>query len=171
MEDELKNIAPDLFKQRPQKDSLKLPEGYFEAFDARVIDRIEAAGLNQQAPLKIIKKPAKRFALPYMLTAAAAMVALVLAAVWFLKPASTLQQITASIELSDEEIESYLLKNVQYLEADQLAMLPEATENEYQAPSIQEKPSKKPAVSDEITPKDVEFILNDMTEAELEEIL
>lgn len=171
MEDELKNIAPDLFKQRPQKDSFKLPEGYFEAFDARVMDRIGAAGLKQQAPLKIVKKPAKRFALPQLLMAAAAVFALVLAAVWFLKPSAAQDQITASIELSEEDIEAYLLENVQYLEVDQLAMLPEAAENEYQAPSIQEKLPTKTTVHDEITPEDVEHLLNDMTESELEEIL
>ncbi len=171
MEDELKNIAPDVFKQLPQKDSFKLPEGYFESFDGRVMDRIEAFGLTQQVPLKIVKRPAKRVSMGYMLMAAAAVFALVLAAVWFLKPASAEDRTTASIELSDEEIEAYLLENVQYLEVDQLAMIPEATENEYQTPTIQEKPPQQTNVPDEITPEDVEHLLNDMTEEELEEIL
>ncbi len=171
MDDELKNIAPELAKLRPQKEAFKLPDGYFETVEARVMGRIGAAGLQGQAPLKLAKKPARRIALPHYIMAAAAAVALVLAAVWFFNTAPAPPDSTASVELSEEDIEAYLLENVQYLELDQLAMLPGAAENEYQPPVYQEKTSPKNAVPDEITPEDVEHLLNDMTEEELEEIL
>ncbi len=171
MKDELKNIAPELSKLRPEKETFKLPEGYFESFEARVMRRIEASGLDQHAPGKTSKKPARRVALTHYLLAAAAVFTLVLAAIWFLKPASPIYQTTASVELSDEEIEAYLLDNAQYLEMDQLAMLPETTENEYQPPAVQEKRMPKNTKPLEISPEDVEHLLNDMTEEELEEIL
>lgn len=102
--------------------------------------------------------------------AAAAAIALAIAAVWFFSPSPSIVPGVAAVELSEEEIESYVLENVQDFEADQLATLPEEELNEYQTPQLQQPP-KAEDLLDNIAPEDVEKILNEMTDEELEDIL
>jgi hypothetical protein len=170
MEDELKKIAPDLFKQRQQGDGLQVPEGYFEGLEDRVFARIEAAKLRRPTPMKIQKSRAKRFSLPRIYMAAAAALVLVLSAIWFFQPGPTTSAPVAAVELSEEEIENYVLENVQDFEAEQLVVLPDEAENDMLAPT-ELTPSKSADPLDNLRPEDVEDILNDMTDEELEDIL
>ena len=172
MDDEIKKSSAWLNELRQQDDGFKLPDGYFNSLEDRVFSRIEAAGIQRKVQAPKLKKHAKRFALLQILMAAAAVFTLVLAAVWFIKPSGSLTQPLASVELGDEEIETYLLEHVQDFEIDQLAMLPELSENEFQAPpSTNPPPPKKTIEPYEISPDDLDNILNDMTEEELEEII
>ena len=168
--EELKKNAPWLYEQRQQEDGFKIPEGYFDTVEDRVLSRLEAAGPRRQAPQRLMKKPAKRFTLPQIFMAVAAVFSIAIAAVWFFKPITMVDQPLASVELSTDDIETYLLENVQDFEAEQLATLPDEDENEYQLPA-QKTPSTSTDPLEEISPEDVEHILNDMTEEELEEIL
>lgn len=171
MSNKHKNTEPWLPENRPADDGFKVPAGYFDTLEDRIFDRLNASGIRQEVPLKVLKKPAKRIRLPHFLIAAAAVITLLFGAVWFFSLTTTVNQSVASVELSDEDIEAYLLENVQDLELGQLALLPEVQANEYQAPPVQTVPSKKTESKYDITPEDVESILNDMTEQELEEIL
>ena len=170
MDDELKKIAPHLFENSRSEDGFRLPDDYFDQLENRVFGRIEAAGLLRQAPLKVLKKPAKRFSLPQFWMVAAAALTLALAAIWFFQPSAPLYEPIASVELSEEEIEAYVLDNVQDFEAEQLAMLPEEEENVHETP-MQTTPKKSTDPLEDLTPEDIEHILKDMTEEELEEIL
>lgn len=171
MNDDIKNSSAWLDDQRQQDDGFKLPDGYFDSLEDRVFSRIEAAGLQRKVPVLGRKKPAKRFALLQIFTAVAAVSILVLAAVWFMNPPTTLEQPIAAVELGEAEIETYLLENIHDFEEDQLAMLPQYTENEYQAPiSKKPIPSTKALDPYEISTDDLDHILNYMTEEELEEI-
>ena len=170
MDDELKKSAPWLYQQRQKEDGFKTPEGYFDTLEDRVFERIEAAGLQRQSGIKRSKRTAKRFSLPQVLMAVAAACALVLAAICFFSPPRTIQGSIASLELSDEDIESYVLENVQDFETEQLAALPAEDENEYQVP-IDKPPSKSPETFEDIKTEDLENILKDMTDEELEQIL
>ena len=102
--------------------------------------------------------------------AVAAIFSIAIAAVWFFKPITMVDQPLASVELSTDDIETYLLENVQDFEVEQLATLPDEDENEYQLPA-QKTPSTSTDPLEEFSPEDVEHLLNDMTEEELEEIL
>ena len=160
-----------LQEQRQKESGLKVPDGYFDTFEDRVFEKIEQAGIRRQAPLTGRGKPAKRFGLyPYLMAAAAFMV-LVLAAVWFLNPTAQTDTPTfAQVELSDDEIERYVLEHVHEFETDQLAVLKEEPEQVYEAPVSKPKRIEEANI-EELTPADVENILNDMTDEELEEIL
>lgn len=171
MEDELKKEAPELHEMRRHNDGFKLPDDYFGSFEDRVFGRIESAGIQRNAAQQAVKRTARRVSMPHMLLAAAAVITLLLAAVWFFKPTPAIEQPVASVELSEEEIETYLLENVQDFEAEQLAMLPDEEEQETTQPATKTPDKKSDDPLEDISPEDVEHILNDMTEEELEEIL
>lgn len=171
MEDELKKEAPELYKMRGQNDGFKTPDDYFDSFEDRIFARMESAGIQRNTLQAPVKRTARRVTMPQMLMAAAAVMSLLLAAVWFFKPTPAIEHPLASVELSEEEIETYLLENVQDFEAEQLAMLPDEEEQESIQPATKTPNKKSDDPLEDLSPEDVEHLLNDMTEEELEEIL
>lgn len=172
MDDERNKNETWLQEQFNKEDGFHLPDGYFDALEDRVFGKIEAAGLQRHTPLKLVKKPAQRFSLPRIFMAAAAIFSLVLGAIWFFQPVASTDAIApiATVELSEEEIENYVLDNVQDFEAEQLAMLPSSEDSDGPA-HLPPSPATTHDSLEDLSPEDVEHILNDMTEDELEEIL
>lgn len=170
------NRNPDILGKLKEKgDGFTVPADYFDGFESRVFERIEAAGIKRQMPEALVKSKAKRVSIYQYALAAAAVFAMVLAAVWFFRSNDEYEQPMASVTLSEEDIEAYLLENVRDFEVEQLAMLPTTEE-----PQVRQAPSdSKPVVPEktvapdpyEISPEDIEHILNDMTEEELQDIL
>jgi hypothetical protein len=170
LDDELNKLSPWLREQRRKGDGFRLPDDYFEGLEARVFERIDAGAAHGRPTLRVVKKNAGLAIRPRTALALAAALSLVLAAVWFFRqPTETLAPI-ASVELTDEEIEAYVLSNVHDFEADQLASLPPDESLESNAPSEQ-MPKKPKHLLDDLKPEDVDALLNDMTEEELEELL
>jgi hypothetical protein len=172
MENDIQKDYPWLHRQQQQGDGFKVPEDYFDTFEDRLMGRIEADGITPNRPVHSSPRLAIRAYMPRLAMAAAAACALLLAAVWFFRPTpeEVLQQV-ASVELSEEEIETYVLDHVHDFETEQLAMLPEEEMEAEPAVTPEKAGAKNRDLLDEIAPEDVEQILYDMTEEELEDIL
>jgi hypothetical protein len=171
LDDERSELSPWLREQREKGDGFRLPDGYFEGLEARVFERIDAGAAHHRPALRVVKKNAGLAIRPRAALALAAALSLVLAAVWFFRsqPTEVLAPI-ASVELTDEEIEAYVLSNVHDFEAQQLASLPTDESFEPDAPTEQ-SPRKARHPLDDLKPEDVDALLNDMTEEELEDLL
>lgn len=167
--DELKDIAPFLHQNQSKPDGFNTPDGYFPGLEDRIFERIEKSEIRKPTPIKAGKAPRFSVRSRVVWLAVAAAFTLILGAWWFFQPQAPTEQPVVSVELSEEEIESYLLKNLDELEDAQLAMLPAEEEV---IPVKESTPKQNLSTdSEEILPEDVEKILNDMTEEELEEIL
>lgn len=174
--DELQKRSPLLREMRQKDDGFRVPEGYFEALEDSVFNRIEAAGARRNPVWESHKGGmfARIFRAKWVWAAAAVFV-LVLAATWFFK--SNLTQtapVAASQELTEEEIEAYVANNIHDFEAEQLAMLfpdePRAAEPAPEA--IPETPQpKNPDPLDSLSEEQLEILLKDMSDEELESLL
>lgn len=174
--DELQNLSPLLREMRQKDDGFRLPEGYFKGLEGSVLSRIDASGTRRGAILQ-----ARRGVLFGKITrsrvvwAAAAVLALVLAATWFFKikqaQADTLP--VAAQGLTEEEIEAYVLENINEFEAEQLASLP-AAEQIIPKPTTPSAPETKPKQTspiEDFSEEELEILLKDMSDEELESLL
>lgn len=168
-------LPPFLQDLKGKETGYKVPEGYFDAMEDAVFARLKAAGDLERPAMSVVKRP-ERFPLfvrPRVAAALAAALALVLAAVWFFRSSeSPLPEAQyASTELTEDDIEAYVLENVQSFEPEQLAALAttETTETlEENAPTVNKH---QPITPEELHPDDLDKILDEMTDEELEEIL
>ncbi len=169
LNDELSEISPWLRDMKRQDDGFRVPDDYFESLEARVFARIEEEGARRE-PVMEATRGGKWFR-PKMMLAAAALFVAILAAVWLLRPQP--EVIVASTELSDEDVEAYVLANAYEFEPEQLASLQPDTPSELPdtPDSSTETPGKSAAPGDDISPEDMEDLLNDMSDEELEAIL
>ena len=172
LDDELPPFLQDL---KEKGDGFKVPEGYFEDFEDAVFARLKASGDLGKPAMKVVKRPTM-FSVsirPRTAMALAAALALILAAVWFFRqPTSGLENTqVASTELSEDDIESYLLENVHEFEPEQLAALTTEEISEPIDDSTPDAPKQKVRTSEEIHPDDLDQILDEMTDEELEQIL
>jgi hypothetical protein len=172
LEEEIPKFLKDL---KAKGDGFKVPDGYFDDMEDAVFARLKSAGdLDRPVPM-VEKRPRFRvsFIRPKAAMAYAAALALMLAAVWFVRQ-QTVEVPTApvaSVELSEEELEAYLLENAHEFEPEQLASLepdqiPEPAENQ---PAERNNSNKRKQT--DIHPDDLELILDEMTDEELEQIL
>lgn len=176
LKEELDRISPRLSDMKSRGDGFQVPEYYFDTFESRLMDRIATHHIQRPAPQPLVKRPARRVQLYQWIVAAAAVAALVFAALWFFKPTAPTTPDYASVQLTDEDIESYLLDNAQEFEVTQLASLQE----DERTPAAMPQPSPGPDKSirqtttdslNDISPEDLNHVINDMTEDELEAIL
>lgn len=173
LKDELARLSPRLTDLSGQDDGFRVPDGYFEAFEDRLLGRIADDSIQRPAPALTVKKPARRVQMYRWVAAAAAVLTIIFAAIWFFKPAPVDTPQYASVQLSDEEIESYLLKNMQDFEDDQLALLREDETMSADPKGLPQGklPKHNRDSLNDISPEDMEHVINDMTEEELEAIL
>lgn len=171
LDDELKNISPWLHDMKQPDDGFRVPDGYFGTLEARVFARLEAEGLRQAPKNMYAKHGGQWYRRPRMMWAAAASVCAVFAAIWLLRPQPV--AVVASVDLSAEELEEYVLDNVHEFDLEQLASIPKEDVAEAVEPNTQPSDSQKKnsTIGDEFAPEDVEKLLNDMSEEELESIL
>jgi hypothetical protein len=174
--DELKELSPLLRDLKQRDDGFRLPEGYFEAVEESVFGRMEAAGVRRQPKLESRQGGLfARLFQPSVMWAAAA-VALALAAIWFFKPQTATNEnlmATTAPELTAEEIETYVLENINDFDAAQLAavsaeeLVPTVTN-----PSpVPEKKSKELEPVDDFSEEELELLLKEMSEEELKNLL
>ncbi len=179
IEDELREISPLLRDLKRQGDGLRTPEGYFDDLDARVMARIDALGARRLAVIKG-GQWFRRLLQPRMLTAIAAGLALIAVAIWFVKPQTISDQPAAIAQvnmpdLSEEDIETYVLENVHEFEPDQLAALPPVESAdpgpETAPPNPAQHRSKRQQTLDNLQPEDLDNLLNELSDEELEQLL
>lgn len=173
LKDELGRISPRLSGLKTGEQGFQVPDGYFDAFEYRLMDRISADGIQRHVPVQTPARAVKRVMMYRWIGAAAAVLTLVFAAIWFFRPAPTATPQYAAAQLTDEDIEAYLMKNMQDFEDDQLALLreEEATPTETQLPAPGKTIKHTKDSLNDISPEDVDHLLNDMTEEELKAIL
>lgn len=173
LQDELKDLSPFLYEQKlkqqePGGDGFRLPPGYFDAVEEAVFARLEASGARHVVLEK--RGIVRGLFQSRVMLAAAAMIVLVLAALWFFRPAPAVAP--AAAELSEEDIEAYVLENIRDFDTDQLASLSpvESTATEEEHTGSSKPKTDKPSL-DDLSPEDVENVLRDMSEEELQELL
>lgn len=168
------DLPPFLREMKEKGDGFKVPEAYFEGLEDAVFKRLEAGGDMRRPAIKATKRPL-RFPLsirPRTAMALAAGMALVLAAVWFFQqPAAPPQQQIAAVELTEEDLESYLLDNVHEFDPEQLATLNTSEITETSSENNNDSPQKNQPAANDIHPDDLDHILDEMTDEELEQIL
>jgi len=170
-----KDMPPFLKALKGKDDGLNVPDGYFEDMEDAVFARLKAAGdLNR--PVLQVKKRSGLFSLfirPKAALAYAAALAMMLAAVWFIRQSTyTLpEQMLASTELTEDDLESYLLENLEEFDPHQLASLSVAEPAEPLEEGASGTSRKNRPSPSEIHPDDLDDILDEMTDEELEQIL
>ncbi len=174
LDDELKNLPPFLKDLKAKGDGFNVPEGYFEEMEEAVFARLKASGDLGRSTMKVVKRPGMFpiFIRPRTATALAAALALILAAVWFFRQPGAIEPLPlVSTELTEDDIETYVLENLHEFDPAQLAAL---TPDETAEPAEQFTPGttkKKSSASEELQPDDLDKILDEMTDEELEQIL
>ena len=172
LNDELRDLSPMLHEQlqRRSDDGMKIPEGYFDGLEDRVFQRLEQEGaLRSPAPMRVW------FSRRTLLTAAASVALLFAVGSWWMlrQPAEPAFSVTEKPELTAEEVETYVLQNINEFEAEQLADL---ASNDLPVARPQENTTlsrsrdQRPAVPD-LSEEELESILLDMSDEELENIL
>ncbi len=176
IDNELKNLSPRLRELRQGGDGFKLPEGYFEALEDSVFSRIDAMGARRKPTLEAKSGNLfVRFFRPQVMVAAAAAITLALAAVWFFRPEPTpaVDNLAAMPELSEEDIEAYVLENIRDFDANQLASISasETTPVEAESSKLPENQTKNKQLLDGLSEDELELLLKEMSEKELESLL
>lgn len=179
LDEELGKISPWLNDLKSKGEGFELPEDYFQEMEDSLFARIEAAGPLERPVLKPVKKEGlfASFIRPRTAMAYAAALAVVLAAVWLIRLQTTKapETVVASAELSEEDIESYLLENVHDFDPEQLAALDSAEpggKEEESAPAPANPGKKTKTVHhEELQPEDLEHVIDEMSEEELEKML
>ncbi|MEZ4963665.1 MAG: hypothetical protein R2791_00365 [Saprospiraceae bacterium] len=171
LDKELEGLSPKLRELRRENDGFRLPDSYFESLEEAVFSRLDAAGARRQQELTVSRGKGL-FSIRWMATAAAVL-ALILAAVWFFKPAPVAAPQPVALQLTEEEIiESYVLDNIRDFEVEQLAAL--STEHEVEsspAPPNQQTTPKGGDLLDNMSAEEMELLLKEMTDEELESLL
>ncbi len=180
LDDELRENAPWLRDLKRQGDGLRRPEGYFDDLEAQVFTRLDTMGARRTAPMQTVPGGhwARRRRLR-VLSALAAGIALAAAAFWFFKaPSVAGQPAIAEVQLpdlSEEDIETYVLENVQEFDAAQLAALPAIAVTdqgpERAAPDPAAHRSKRQQALDDLDPEDLDHLLDELSNEDLESLL
>ncbi len=174
LDKELQENAPFLKELKQKGDGFKVPKGYFDGLEDAVFARLEASGDAGRPQIKAVKRPFLfvPFIRPKAAMAYAAVLALVLAAVWFFRQPTAVQDLPyVSVELTEDELETYVLENLNEFEPEQLVALSPETPINTIDETIPGKPGKNSENSNELHPDDLDKILDEMTEEELEQIL
>lgn len=182
LDQELGDLAPFLRDLRGKDDGFRMPERYFDSLDEEVFKQIDAIGARRKVNdsdratgrgwLSALWQPRVALAL-------GTVVLVVLAAWWWLRPqpaAAPEVLPLASIELTPEELEAYVLDNVTDFEPEQLAALAvlddEPAEPAGATQPQSSKPAKKSRVdTDDLSPEELEILIDDLTDEELEKML
>jgi hypothetical protein len=175
LNDELGDLSPLLRDLRERPGGFNVPAGYFDQFETSVYQRLDAKGVErhgiQLSPGKSLKAILFR---PRTMMAIAACLTLTLSAWWFFSPQSaTSAPAVASTELTDEDLEGYMIDHIHEFDAEQLASLPDADVaevDETPAPAASQHPQTK-TTPGELSPDDIEDLLKDMSDDELEQLL
>ena len=165
---ELEELSPLLRSLKKQRSGFKVPADYFDQLPDVVMDRIneeEQATSTETAPivssfldrlfeqLQILLQP--RYALAF-----ASVAVLLIAGIYFFNaPQNT--QVDVLAEISAEELEDYVMSNVEEFEME--VLLEEMEESELDIPSSE----------DAIPPMDdlLDDIIEDLSDEELEELM
>ena len=172
LDDELKDISPWLRDQKQADDGFQIPDGYFDALEERIFARIDAEGARRAPEMNGVRGGGWAAGLlPRMAWAAAAASAAVLATVWLLRPPSEMP--IAAADLTEEDAAAYVADNAYEFELDQLAAIPAEDMAQWltEPASPATSPTKAKRGLDDVSPEEMDKLLNEMSDEELESLL
>lgn len=184
LDKELEDLSPYLLNLRSQDDGFRLPANYFETLEDEVFQQIDAIGARRQkrtagsrsgfwSIIAGLWQPRLALALGTVLVAA-------FAAWWIWRPQpapnAELPLAVRHEEPTPDELEAYVMENVLDFEPDQLAALAITDEASQEPSSISNPGNKsipKPAskATDDLSPEQLEILINDLTDEEIEKML
>lgn len=173
LEEELKGLSPWLREQSREKHGMQVPPGYFENLEEAVFSKIDTEQMHRPVLTSRMGGLLRSIRRPATWAAAAAVAVFAVAAWWMLRPqtGTAIPEAVYTETLTEEEIEEYVLDNITEFDSEQLASitggeeLPETLPEE--TPDAR-TPSKAP---DDISPEEMENLLQQMSEEELESLL
>lgn len=176
LDDELKELSPWLRDIKRPDDGFRVPEGYFGALEESVLSRVDATGMRRKAVLEARRGDlfARLIRSRYTWVAAAVMVA-VLAATWLFKINTSQQEAISDVanrELTEEEIENYVLDNIRDFDAELLADVPAGELAPPETRTVQPaeaKPASDPL--DDLSDEELDLLLKEMSDEELESLI
>jgi hypothetical protein len=175
LEEELKALSPLLREQKRRPTDMQVPPGYFDHFEDALFSRIESEGAARPTltarPGGLLRNILK----PRMWAAAAAVVAIAATSWWMLRPETSapIPNQAYAETLTEEEIESYVLDNITEFDSEQLAAVePMPTQElpEAATPATRSEENAAKAL-DDISPEEMENLIQHMSEEELESLL
>lgn len=159
VQEELRELSPLLLKEKEKKDSLKVPEGYFEGLydpEQPYFSEITQLSGTSRKPVRMWLKP--------LLWSAAAALALLITAFYFMQPNQESMPITAHFEpLTPESATAYVEENI-------LEFEPELLENYTETTLLVATPAEETATAEELDVSE-EQVLDALTEEELRDLL
>ncbi len=181
LSEELGKHAPSLQPLLEQDKGLRVPADYFDQLEAGVFRQLDAIGAKPQ-PLPQ-RTPAHWWQVlqglfqPRLALAFAGVVAIALAAWWYFSPSPAAEPALtiAAADISPDDAEAYLMDNLLELDPEQIAFALPGDELPFitiQTPETN-NPGEQNAATHElqISPKDLDNLLKDMSDDELEELL
>ncbi|MCC7507286.1 MAG: hypothetical protein IT259_18415 [Saprospiraceae bacterium] len=182
---ELRELSPFLHDLRSKEDGFHLPENYFDGLEEQVFQQIDALGARRKPvrtttartgfwnSLAWLWQPRVAIAFSILLVAAFA--------VWWMwqpKPSviETNIPLASQIELTPEELEAYVMENVNDFEPEQLALLAIAEDENSEppktpAPKTNTSTRNEKSGPDDLSPEELELLLDDLTDEEIEQML
>ncbi len=162
------DLSPFLKDLKRKGEDQRVPAHYFDGLEDAVFAQIKNKGLDRQTVTPAMKaSQGGRFNRIWLVAAA---VVLLVSAVWFLRFSNNSQSLApyAQIELTEEEVETYLLDHVHDFELEALSAIGADLED-------LDMPNKKSGnnhrKSDDLTPEDIESVIDQMSDEELEDLL
>lgn len=184
LDDELENLSPRLRALRRQEDGFRHPADYFDRMEGEVFQQLDALGARRR-PAAGTPQPGfwsvlSRLWSPRLALACGTVLVLAVVAWWMLdpEPATTTARNTplAQEELTPEDAEAYVRENMLDFEPEQLAALAVLDEevnptNQPPAPKSGQGSKAAPKSKDELSPEELELLLDDLSDEELEQLL
>lgn len=173
--EELQSLSPVLTELHAQPGGQKIPEGYFDELESAIFRKIEENGYTRARPegdgAAAARKGFSFLRIARPAVAAAAAIALVAAAWWFIQrqPGTSdlpenYQEMAAN--LSAEDAAAYIAYNIHEFET--------TTLENYAAiePTVlPESPEKTDPTLEELSDRQLDLLLQDLSDEELKEIL
>jgi len=175
---ELQDLSPRLANLRGKSDGQQVPDGYFDQLEAAVFQKIEDQGYAPVGVSSQGDRPTRSgFRIlrnPRLGIAAAAMVSLAIAAIWFFRmqptdPAVPENYRELAAALSPEDAATYIAGNIHEFET--AALENYAAAESSAAETAAEPLAKQPLPAEALPAAQLELILQDLSEEELEIIL
>jgi hypothetical protein len=163
---ELEELSPFLSKMKKEKEGFEVPTNYFKQLPDLIMDRIqeeEAPSYSTAPTTNWLDQIIERIQLllqPQYAMALASVAILIVASIFFFGQNDDLANATTLAEVSDDEISSYVMNNVEEFEMD---LLMEVMDEEVLEEELENESSGDDNYLDDI--------IDDLSDEELEELM
>lgn len=163
---ELEELSPFLSKMKKEKEGFEVPANYFKQLPDLIMDRIqeeEAPSYSTAPTTNWLDQIIERIQLllqPQYAMALASVAILIVASIFFFGQNDDLANATTLAEVSDDEISSYVMNNVEEFEMD---LLMEVMDEEVLEEELENESSGDDNYLDDI--------IDDLSDEELEELM